>query len=528
MEYYGILSLIPPLVAIVMALVTKRTILSLLVGGWIGVTIIYGNPITAIPLMISEMFIPLIADSWNASMLMLTVSFGGFVYMIKCSGAVKAFGDFISKKVRTRKSAMLIAYFSAFAFIFTEPTLTLGSIMRPVTERLRVSRVTLAYICDVMGCPFASLSPITSYSAYATGLIGTQLIALSLTDNPWTTFLKSVPFNLYAIFGMLALLYVIVRSVDIGPMYAAEKRAVETGHLIGEHDDPTSKEPEDEYKDVDEAGPLPLINFILPLAMLFITLFAVIMWTGEVAANGVGGAFRESNITLGITTGFFVAAIVAGIMGARSKLFKLGDITGKFITGVMYNSEIPIILVLAWTIGKITGIMDLKGYLITIVEQTSLPVGLLPAFIFIVGAFVAFSTGSSWGVWSIMMPLAIPMSQAFGLSMPLMIGAAISGGCFGDHCSPISDTTILASTAAGADHIQHVRTQLPYAVTVAIASILGFLAGGLITPVAAIIVTAVAIVVAMQILNTVSVKKYGKIDVSRMSAEPAAPDTAQA
>jgi Na+/H+ antiporter NhaC len=512
MEEYGIWSLLPPLVAIGMAMLTKRTILSLIVGAWVGLTIIYKNPITAIPLMVKDMFIPRIADEWNAQMILLCMACGGFVYMIKCSGAAKGFGDFISKRVKKRKSGMLIAYASAFAFIFTEPTLTLGAIMRPVTERLRVSRVKLAYICDVLGCPFASLSPITSYSAYATGLIGAELIALSMTDNPWGTFIQSIPFNLYCIFGMLTLLYVIVRSIDVGPMYAAEKRAVETGHLVGENDDPTSKEPANEFENVDAAGPLPVYNFFIPLAVLFISLFSVILWSGNVSENGIGGAFREGNIPLAITTGFFIAGAVAGILGARSKLYKPGEIVGKFITGIMYNIEIPIILVLAWTIGNITTVMDLKGYLIAIVANASLPVGFLPAFIFLVGAFVAFATGSSWGVWAIMMPIAIPMADAFGLSIPLMIGAAISGGAFGDHCSPISDTTVLASTASGADHIQHVRTQLPYAITVAIASVIGFLFGGFVAPVAAVIATAVVIVLAMQVLRMISKKKYGTVE----------------
>lgn len=160
---YGFLSLIPPITAIALALITKQTVFSLLIGLWIGATIICGwNPIMALPSMISDYFIPLIGNEYNAGMLMLITSCGGFVYMVKISGASRAFGNAISKKVKTRKQGQLITYFSAFAFIFTEPTLTLGSIMRPVTERLRISRVKLAYICDVMGCSFATLSPITS------------------------------------------------------------------------------------------------------------------------------------------------------------------------------------------------------------------------------------------------------------------------------------------------------------------------------------------------------------------------------
>lgn len=507
---YGLLSLLPPFLAIVMALITKNTILSLLAGVFIGATIIFGwNPLVAVPSMISEFFIPLVGDEWNAGMLVLVTMCGGFVYMIKISGASKAFGDAVSRKIKTRKGGQLMAYFSAFAFIYTEPTLTLGAIMRPVTEKLRISRVKLAYICDVMGCPFASLSPITSYGVYATGLIATQFVALGISDNPWTAFLKAIPFNFYAIFGLVTLLYVIIRSIDVGPMYIAEKRAIETGHLIGEKDNPMTKEEAGEFTVVESKDVnISVYNFLIPMVGLFVTLISVILWSGNVAKNGFGGAFMNGNITLGIITGFFVSSVLAGIMGAKSKIYKYDEIVSKFVRGIMLNSEIPLILVLAWSIGKITQLMDLKGFLIAFVQNTSIAPGLIPALIFVVGALVAFSTGSSWGVWSIMMPISIPMAQAFGMSIPLMIGAVISGGAFGDHCSPISDTTILASTAAGADHVEHVRTQLPYALTVGISSLVGFLAGGLMTPILGIIATAVCIFIGLQILQAQSKRTY--------------------
>lgn len=505
---YGILTIVPPLVAIGLALITKQTILSLVVGLWVGTTILSGwNPLVGLPMMVSDFFIPNIANSGNAGTLMLITACGGFVYMFKISGASKAFGDIITKKVKTRMQAQLITYASAFAFIFTEPTLTLGSIMRPITEKLKVSRVKLAYICDVMGCPFATLSPITSYSSYATSLIAAAFAALAITDNPWLTFVKAIPFNFYAIFGMLALLFVILTKLDIGPMYEAEKRAIETGELIGENDVPMTKYDLDE--DALFAGKnITTLNFILPLVTLFVTLIIMIMWTGDVAANGVGGAFRNANIVLSITLGFFIASVAAGLLGARSGIFGYKSIVEHFTKGVALNTDIPVILVLAWSIGSLTGIMDLKGYLIHLVEANSIAPGLMPMMIFIVGAFVGFSTGSSWGVWAITMPIALPIAAQFNIPMELMIGACLSGGVFGDHCSPISDTTILASTAAGADHIQHVRTQLPYSLTVGISSAAGFLVGGLISPVLGLVTAAVMIVLALFGLHKYAAQKY--------------------
>lgn len=508
---YGILALIPPIVAIAMALITKKTIISLAVGVLSGAIIINGwNPLAAIPSMIGDYIIPQIADGWNAGMLMLIIGLSMFVYLIKISGAAKALGEVATKKIKSRKQALNITFFGAFAFIYTEPTLTLGTIMRPVTEKFNVSRVKLAYICDVMGSPFATLSPITAYSIYATGLIATQFTALNITDSAWDVFLKGIPFNFYAIFGIITLFYVIQTSLDIGPMYKAEKLAMETGKLIGDNDTPMER-----YEDKDTEGlegkTIGIENFIVPIVLLFVTLFAVMFWTGNIVDNGILDSIRQANIILSITTGFVVGAVAAGIMGARSKLYEYSDIVDKLVRGIMLNTEIPIILVLAWSIGSITGTMHLKDYVVTIIDSISLSPALLPALIFILGAFVAFATGSSFGVWAIMMPIAIPIAHKYNIPMGLIIGAVLSGGVLGDHCSPISDTTILASTASGADHIEHVRTQLPYALLVGAASIIGFIFGGFMNPWVGFIATAVAIVIGLSIFNKIAVKQERKL-----------------
>ena len=307
-----------------------------------------------------------------------------------------------------------------------------------------------------------------------------------------------------------ALFFVIIFNLDIGPMYKAEKRAIETGELIGENDNPMGKYDLDEdtlFKDSN----ITLASFVIPLLALFATLIAMILWTGKAGENGIGGAFVNSNISLSITTGFLVASIAAGIMGAKAKIFKYADIVPMFCKGVALNSDIPIILVLAWSIGSLTGVMNLKGYLINIVAHYNIAAGLMPAFLFVVGAFVGFSTGSSWGVWAIIMPISLPIAHTFGVPMELMIGASLSGGVFGDHCSPISDTTILASTAAGSDHVEHVKTQLPYSLTVGTSSVIGFLVGGLISPILGLIVAAILIVTVLFMFSKIAEKRNGKI-----------------
>lgn len=502
---YGILSIIPPLIAIAMALITKQTVISLLAGLWVGITIIFGwNPIVAIPYIFSDYVIPLMSGSFNVQLIVLIAGALSFSYMINISGGAKMFGELASKKVKTRKQAQIVTFFTAFAFIYDQPTLILGTVMRPVTEKLKVSRAKLAYICDVMGCPLSSLSPLASYGVYATGLIAAQFTALNISDDPFQAFVKAMPYNFYAIFGLLALIYVLVRTIDIGPMYEAEQRAIKTGQLIGENDNPMSRtdaSDEDALKDAN----ITIMNFVAPFTTLFVCIFGVILWNGDVVSNGVLGAFVNANAMLAITTGFFCGGAVAGIMGARSKVFDYKSIISKICKGIVV--EILVVLILAWAIGAVTEAMNLKGYLITIVESTNIPYQIMPAVIFVIGAFVAFSTGSSWGVWSIMMPIAIPMAHAFGIPMSIMIGAVLGGGGFGDHCSPISDTTILASTASGADHITHVKTQLPYALVVGIASVFGFLVAGFVSPVVGFITSLVFIVIALEVLNKLTLKR---------------------
>ena len=509
---YGFLSLIPPIVAIVLALITKQTIISLFAGVWIGSTIINGwNPLTGFAKTVSDFMLPSIADGWNAGLLVLVSLAGGFVFMIKSSGAAEALAQVATKKIRSRKAAQTVAWFSAFGFLYTEPTLTLGTIMRPVTDSFKVSRVKLAYILDSMGASLAAISPISSYGPFITGLIATQVTALGLSDNPWSLFMRMIPYNLYGIFAMLTVLFVIRTGLDIGPMYEAEKRAVKLGKLVGDNDKPIIEEKDAE---IPEGYQITFKNFLVPMLALFFTIFAVIFWSGKIVENGFRGAFLNANIVLAISLGFIVGSIAAGAVAVSTGLMTFKDATDKWTEGVKQLMIVPIILVLAWSIGSITGMMDVKGYLTEIVREFLSP-GLVPALIFLFGALISFSTGSSWGVFAIMMPIAIPMANSLGVSLPLAIGAVISGGLFGDHCSPISDTTILSSTGAACDHIEHVKTQIPYALTVGISAFIGYLIGGLTgIPFISIIATIILISVALSILNKNAKKKIDNLTKS--------------
>lgn len=508
---FGFLSLIPAILVIILALKTKKTLFSLLVGGYIGSVIIsHWNPLVALPNMVSDFVIPAISDSWNAGTLILVTVAGGFVYLIKSSGAAKALGNSAAKHIKTRKGAQTATFLAAFAFVYTEPNFTLGVIMRPITEHLGVSRVKLAYLCDALASTIASLSPICSYGPYITGLIATQLAALALDGNPWPIYIKYLPMNFYAILSILTVLFVIRTGLDVGPMYVAEQRAIRTGKLIGSNDHPIVSENPEDFK-IPENAKLSLRNFVIPLATLFITLFSIIFWTGDIVANGFVQSFLNAKITLAITCGLLTGAIAVAIMAKISNVFTLSEAFDKWVKGIVDMMEVNMILILAWTLSNVLNTMGLKAYIASIITNTGFPPALVPAIIFLFGAFISFATGSSWGTWAILIPIAFPVAHQFGLPLELSVAAVISGGLFGDHCSPLSDTTILASTASACDHIEHVRTQLPYGLTTGISAFIGFIVAGL-TKIGwlGLVVALACNIVGLVILNKIAQKQIEK------------------
>lgn len=473
---FGILCLVPPIVAIVLALLTKQTILSLFVAVWAGSTMINGwNPIVGFIKIISDYVIPSIASGWNAGLIVLVTLSGGLVAMLRVTGAAQAFAAIVTKKINNAKKGQIITCMSAFIFSYTEPCLILGTIMRPVTDAVRVSRAKLAYILDSMGCNLASFSPISSYGPFIAGLIATQLVAANIEGNEWAIWLQMLPFNMYSMFAMITVIVVAVFGLNVGAMYKEEKRARETGMLLGDGVEPLVPEVES----VLPEGYIPTIwNFLVPMAMLFTALIGTIFWSGDIMANGIKGAFLNANITLSICMGFIFGGIGAGAVGVKTKLFTIPKGFNHFVTGMAELITVPFILVCAWSIGSITGTMEVGNYMANVVQNYLTP-GLVPSMVFLFGAVISFATGSSWGVWSIMMPIAFPMAVAFGIPLPYVVGAVISGGLFGDQCSPISDTTILSSTGASCNHVVHVMTQLPYGLAVGGSAFIRFLFGGL-------------------------------------------------
>ena len=311
---FGVLCLIPPIVAIVLALVTRETILSLFVAVWLGSTMINGyNPLVGFVHIVSDYIIPSL--SGNASMIVLVTLAGGMIAMLRDTGAAQAFAMRVTKVINTAKKGQVVTCLSAFIFCYTEPCLMLGTIMRPVTDTVRVSRAKLSYILDSMGCNLASFSPISSYGPFITGLIAAELLAGGIEANEWGIWLQMLPFNLYGMFAMITVLLVAIFSLNFGPMYTEEKRARETGKLLGDGVEPLVPEVKTVFP---EGYRLSMWNFIIPLVCLFGSLFATIFWTGDIGANGVVGAFRNADITLSICIGFMGGGVGADIAGPEA------------------------------------------------------------------------------------------------------------------------------------------------------------------------------------------------------------------
>lgn len=504
---YGALCLLPPLLTIVLAFATKQTIISMFAGVWLGATIMVGwNPLDGLINGFTDFIIPQIADTWNAGMLVIMALIGGFMYMLSACGGAEAFGRWAEKVAHGQKNAQLMAWFAPFIFIFNQGCLLVGVIMRPVTDKMKVSRVKLAYITDTMGAPLVSMSAISDNGVYLVGLIAAEVTALGLTTSAYDLYFSMFQYNLYGVFSIITTLLIILLGLDIGPMYKAEKRARETGMTYGENDNLIAEPPE---SNIPEDYNLTLKNFLVPMVTLILTIFFCVFYTGKVWENGFIGSFGNANIQMSIAMCFFAGSVAAGIISITTGLLTLNEVFDRWTKGAASMMQVILIIVLAWSISSVTKSMDIGPFMTRIVSGNITP-ALIPAIMFILGVIISFATGSSWGVWALGMPIAIPMAHSLGISIPLAIGAVVSGGLFGDHCSPISDTTIQSSTSACCDHLQHVKTQLPYALIVGCASLIGFIIAGFVSNVLALPVSLACILVTLYILKNKSEKKLAK------------------
>lgn len=468
METYGWLSILPPLLAIFLAIKTKHVYISLVLGIWLGWTIIHSwNPVSGLINTLGAL-VDVFKDEDNTRVILFSGLVGAIITFTQYSGGMKGFINWVVGKglVRTRKSAGLLAWFLGF-IIFIEANICVlvsGAVTRPIFDKLKISREKLSYILDSTSAPKCILIPLNAWGAFVIGLLVIQEV-----ENPVGVLISSMPFNFYAIFALLIVLIVVVTEKDFGPMKKAEHRVRVENKLLRDGAEPLIST-EVVKMEAKEGIPPRALNMILPVVTMVVMMPVVLLITGK--GNLMEGS-GSASVLWAVIAGLAVGAIAYRAQG----IMKVKEITDIFMKGVGGLIPLASLMILAFAIGDICDALGTGPFVAQAAKSTLNP-GIIPTVIFLVSCFIAFSTGTSWGTFAIMIPIAVPMINIIGLHPGLIIAAVLGGGVFGDHCSPISDTTIISSMASATDHIDHVRTQLPYALTAAGLSILLFIIFG--------------------------------------------------
>jgi len=468
MDSYGWLSILPPVLAIFLAIKTKHVYISLTVGIWLGWTIINGwNPLTGFIQTVNAL-VAVFEDADNTRVILFSAMIGAIITFTQFSGGMKGFVNWVVGKglVGTKRSVGLLAWFLGF-IIFIESSICVlvsGAVCRPIFDKVSVSREKLAYILDSTSAPKCIIIPLNAWGAFVLGLLAAQGI-----EDPIRLFISSIPFNFYAFAALIMVLFVVLTGKDIGPMKEAERRVREEGKLLRDGAEPLVS---DEVVMMKEKQGVPprAINMILPVATMVIMMPVVLFITGK-------GNLMEGSGSLSVLWAVICGLAVGAIAYKAQKIMTGKEITEVFMKGVGGLIPLASLMILAFAIGDTCDALGTGPFVAQAAKSTLNP-GIIPLVVFLISCFIAFSTGTSWGTFAIMIPIAVPMINIIGLHPGLIIAAVLGGGVFGDHCSPISDTTIISSMASATDHIDHVRTQVPYALIAATFAIILFVIFG--------------------------------------------------
>ena len=493
----GWLSITPPLLAIVLALVFRDVLISLFLGVFLGAWILVGwKPFPAFASTIGDYIVPALADTDHASILIFSTLLGGMVGLISKSGGslgiVEKIRGWASSPERGQVSAWLMGLFIFFDDYAN--SLIVGSTMRPITDKLKVSREKLAYIVDSTAAPVSSIFPISTWIGFEVGLIAAAFASVGITMDAYGAFIASIPYRFYPLFALLTVLVIAASGRDFGPMLRAERRARSTGKVLADDAVPLA-DPTGDALTPPEGIPYRAINAIAPIVTVIVVTVLGLYITGSAgvdrAAHGSTGGwlqavFSNANSYAALLWASMSGVIVALLLPLAQRLMPLRELMSGMVEGFKAMLLALIVLTLAWSIGGITESLHTADYVVGMTQGILSPhwVGVL---VFIMSAVIAFATGTSWGTMAILMPLVVPVAHGIAVTAGYAPGSAIyngallgaissvlAGSVWGDHCSPISDTTILSSMATGCDHIAHVRTQLPYALGV---GVLGMVVG---------------------------------------------------
>ncbi|MDD6311487.1 MAG: Na+/H+ antiporter NhaC family protein [Firmicutes bacterium] len=477
--YSTVGSLLPPVIAIVLALITKEVYSSLFIGILSG-AILYANG--NLELMLNTMMfneeggmVYKLADSWNVGILIFLVILGIMVALMNKVGGSAAFGQWASTHIKTRVGTQL-ATMCLGILIFVDDyfnCLTVGSVMRPVTDRHNISRAKLAYLIDATAAPVCIIAPVSSWAAAVTSSVpdGSDI-------NGFTMFLNTIPYNLYALTTLLMIIVITAKKIDFGPMALHEKNAL-AGDLFTTEGRP--------FGNADEEPTSPngkVCDLVLPIIILIVFCIMGMVYTGGFF-DGVSfvSAFADADASTGLVIGSVITLIITFCYYMVRGVISFKEFTECIPEGFKAMVAPILILSMAWTLSGMTGLLGAKFFVHDLVASSAGALSMfLPAIIFAVAAFLAFATGTSWGTFAILIPIVCNVFAGGDTQEMLVISiaACLSGAVAGDHCSPISDTTIMASAGAHCDHVNHVSTQIPYALTVAVVSVIGYVIAGII------------------------------------------------
>ena len=475
-----LLAIVPPLLAILLAVITRQVVLSLFIAVFVGAVMLCGGNLwEGFYSTFFDYILPGFEDTDHQRILALTTFCGGLSLLLEKNGGAQAFANAVSHGAgKTRRGAQVLTWLGGVFVWFSDSTnpVLVGPICRSFTDKVKVSREKLAYIVDSTTAAVPTLFPISAWGAYIIGLIATFYTSTGYNGNPQVDFAAGIPYQYYTIGSILMVLIIAVTGWDYGPMKKAEDRALLTGKLFR---DGAEIRREIEQEDLPEGAKPSIWNMLVPVIVLLAFIFVGLFYTGDIKTNGFFGALAAGSSLRALDTAFILASIAAIIMGMISKVWNFKKALSTFIEGCTGMMEVLMILMLAWGIGSICSACGTSTWIVSTCESFLTPTSMC-AIIFIATCLTSFSTGSSWSVFAIFIPIAVPLAISIGAPVGMAIGVVLSGGIFGDHCSPISDTTIMSSAGAQVEHVNHVATQLPYAITVACLSFVCFVLAGFI------------------------------------------------
>ncbi|HJC64484.1 MAG TPA: Na+/H+ antiporter NhaC family protein [Candidatus Blautia merdavium] len=464
-------ALVPPVVAIVLALITKEVYSSLFIGILVGALFYSGFSFEGtLNHMLQEGFISVLSDAYNVGILIFLVILGAIVCMMNEAGGSAAFGRWAGKHIKTRTGAQITTILLGI-LIFVDDyfnCLTVGSVMRPITDSHKVSRAKLAYLIDATAAPVCIIAPISSWAAAVSGFVE--------GEDGLSIFIRAIPYNFYALLTIVTMFALALMKMDFGPMALHEKNAMR-GDLF------TTERPEGEENDKGTAQMKKgkVCDLVFPVVVLVICCIIAMIYTGGFfSGTDFVTAFSQSDASLALSLGSFIALVIAVVFYAVRKVLPFRKSMECIPEG--FKAMVPAILILtfAWTLKAMTDSLGASVFVETAMKSASDGLmNLLPAIIFLVGCFLAFATGTSWGTFGILIPIVVGVFETSDPRLMIIsISACMAGAVCGDHCSPISDTTIMASAGAQCNHVNHVSTQLPYAIVVAAVSFLTYILAG--------------------------------------------------